>query len=490
MTTVMARINSACAEVERNRRYEYALLAAVTLLAAVLRLYKLGEWNFWIDEIFTIGHVQAHYGDLAAIIRNTPPARNWVPVSLILTGRVLNTLGVGEWSARLVAASVGIVSVPALYFPIKRLFNPGVGLATTLLLAVSPWHLYWSQNARFYTSLMLFYSLAAFAFFWGLERDRPGYLVLFIALLYLATSERLMGLFLLPVVACYIVALWLFRFERPPGLRARNLLLLALPAIAFVGFEIFTHARGGYPMTTFTLDIFGGEVNHSPARLLASMVYRISVPLVCLGTCGGIYLLSQKDRAGAFLCAAAWVPPLLLLLMAPFAFTVDRYVFVALPFWMMLGAVAVKELLSRVDQVGKILAVGVLLLLVADSLGQTVLYYQYQNGNRPRWREAFALVGEDMTEDDLVLATRPELGHYYLTDDVACINSADPATMESTGGRAWFVIDEATGWVAPEIGHWIRENAGMVDVLQVRMPGKSLSIYVYLYNPGGRGEGS
>jgi hypothetical protein len=36
--------------------------------------------------------------------------------------------------------------------------------------------------------------------FFGLERDRPGYLLLSMVLLYLAASERLFALFLVPVV--------------------------------------------------------------------------------------------------------------------------------------------------------------------------------------------------------------------------------------------------------------------------------------------------
>jgi mannosyltransferase len=148
---------------ETNSRYQYGLLAAITLLVAALSFYKLGVSSFWIDEISTIGQGQAHYNDLESIIRNIPPTRNWIPISSILTGQVLNGLGTSEWSARSVPAIIGVISIPALYYPIKRLFSPGVGLVTVLMLTVSPWHLYWSQNARFYTSLMLFFSPALLA---------------------------------------------------------------------------------------------------------------------------------------------------------------------------------------------------------------------------------------------------------------------------------------------------------------------------------------
>jgi hypothetical protein len=330
---------------------------------------------------------------------------------------------------------------------------------------------------------MLLYSLALFAFYFGLERDRPGYLLLSVLLLYLAASERLFALFMVPVVVCYLILLKVAPFEKPPGLRTRNLVLIALPALAFGIYELYNFATSGYSIIAYALDFFVGQVNHSPLRLLGSMIYRIGIPLVCLGSLGGVYLLVRKRREGLLVCLAAWLPPLALLLLAPFAFTVDRYIFVTLPFWAILGAVALTELFVRADKYGRILSLGVLLLFVADSLSQDASYYLYQNGNRPDWKGAFSLIAQEMAEEDLVLATSPELGHQYLGDGVEWINSMDPDAIERAGRRVWFVIDDSIGWVAPDLELWIRENSRLVEVLEVMMPGKSLSISIYLYSP-------
>jgi hypothetical protein len=37
---------------------EYYLPAGVTIVAAVLRFYKIGIWSFWTDEIFSVGFKQ------------------------------------------------------------------------------------------------------------------------------------------------------------------------------------------------------------------------------------------------------------------------------------------------------------------------------------------------------------------------------------------------------------------------------------------------
>jgi len=156
---MIERINSKLFQYKAHPSFQYWCLAAILLLAILLRFYKLGEWSFWLDELRTVERAQSHVNPEAII------GQWWQPsLSLILTGGTLDLLGTSEWSARLVSAIIGIVSIPALYYPVKRLFGGQAGLVASFLLAISPWHLYWSQNARFYTSLLLLYSLALLAF--------------------------------------------------------------------------------------------------------------------------------------------------------------------------------------------------------------------------------------------------------------------------------------------------------------------------------------
>ena len=56
-----------------------------------------------------------------------------------------------------------------------------------------------SQNARFYTLLLLFYSLALLAFLIGLEENPPAYLLFSLGLLGPAARERLLALWPYPL---------------------------------------------------------------------------------------------------------------------------------------------------------------------------------------------------------------------------------------------------------------------------------------------------
>jgi mannosyltransferase len=472
-----------------RRVIEIVLVVAVSLLGAGLRFYKLGEWSFWIDELFTIGRIQAHFSSAEAIRNNIPPAATWLPLSLLLTSGALRILGISEWSSRLVPALIGILSIPALYLPIKKVFSSRVGLIAALLLAISPWHLTWSQNARFYTAMLLLYSLSLLAFYLGLERNRPWVIVLGLLLFYLALSERLTAAFLVPTVAVYLILLRFLSFGKPPGLRRRILLLLFIPVVA--GCIVEGHAL----VTTGTSRLFGDLSwfllyrNYTPLKLMSVISYDIGVPLMCLATFGAYYLLKQRSRIGLLLVIGVVLPLVLLLPLSLFMFTEDRYVFGTLPGWTVLAAVAIEEVWRQVRQRPVLLAFSIIALLAADAAADDLLYFRVNNGNRRDWRGAFSLVRERAQVDDLVVAYWPEFGPYYLGRQIIAWDDISPETVVQSGKRVWFVVDSETVWGDLHKKRWIEQNAELIDVLYLRLP-EDLNLRIYLYDPARAGPPS
>jgi mannosyltransferase len=461
---------------------QYVWLLLITLLAAALRLYKLGEWSFWIDELYTINHATAHFSSLNLLLQNIPPARNWIPVSVILAAQALNIWGVGEWSARIVAALIGILSIPILYFPTRRMFGEQVALVAVLLLAVAPWHLFWSQNARFYSSVLLFYMLALMAFHFGLERNRLGYFILFYGLLYFAFSERLFAFFIFPVIGVYLAALCIFKFEKPQGLTLRNMLLLGLPILAGAAIELYSRIFNGESRFFEDFDWFFLYRGGSPIHLLGNISFNIGLPLMALAFFGGLFLVLRKDRAGLLMAVNSFVPLLLIILVNRFIFTQDRYVLIILFSWILLAAVAVVELFTHVNGVYKLLAIGVLVLLLADAGGDNVLYYLENHGNRAQWKTAFNMIENRSRPDDIVVTYWPEFRPFYLDREFIQYEDIDVPTLLESGKRYWFVIDAETIHANSEVLGFLEEHAQLVDILYLRMP-DDFFLKIYFYDP-------
>src|SRR5690606_40994372 len=99
-------------------RVQFVALAIIVAIAAFLRFYKLGAWSFWGDEMLTIIDVPDGF--------NYELLRRSLMLSTILA--VIGELGVSEWSARLAPALVGVLSVPVLYYTVRRMLGPAVAL--------------------------------------------------------------------------------------------------------------------------------------------------------------------------------------------------------------------------------------------------------------------------------------------------------------------------------------------------------------------------
>ncbi len=459
-----------------DRRVHLLLLAAITFLAAVLRFYRLDAWSFWIDEIFTVRRAQIHIldGSIANFWRQ--------PASLFLVAGALRLFGVSEWSARLAPALIGVLTIPVLYFSIRRMVGSASAVIASLLLAVSPWHIYWSQNARFYTALFLLYLLAYVGFYRSLEEARPSLMGMTLLFLFMAFRERAFALFLVPVALSYLMLLSWKYFESPPGYSRRTILMFLLPLLGYGVYTLLSFAAGDNPPLVDTIRGFWGRPIDDPFRLASFISFDLGIPLICASLLGAWQRFRIRDRAGLYLLAGALVPIFIALALSPFVFVKDRYVFLALPGWIVLAAAAVRNLSASLPDRSNFFALGLLLLLVADAAGDNLLYFTVANGNRRDWRSAFALIAQRRQPADVVVSTWPELGAYYLDDEVQPMNGLAPEQVRQSGRNYWFVADSEAVWVTGAIWPWVINNAELISVSSPRTV-EDNTLWVYRYDP-------
>ncbi len=342
------------------------LLASIVLFALVLRLTGLGAWSFWIDEMFTLRNANEilQQGFPAALLKMSP--------STILIAATMSRFGVSEWSARLVPALIGSISIPLLYLPVRKLYGPVIGLTSAGLLAIAPWHIYFSQNARYYTALMLFYMLAFFLFGCGLEQKRFWlYLLPALVCLGLAFQERLFALFFIPVALSYVILLYILPFGKPPGLRVQHLLLPAILLLLLVGMYLGLNLLATPDTSQSILGAlqskFVGQPDWQPRWLLTGAIHHVTVPVVCLAIYGSICQIRRRDRIGLFLSLGATVPLICLMILAPFVRTTTHYALMILPCWIILAAIGVWNLFerARTGTIAPLITCAILILLVS-----------------------------------------------------------------------------------------------------------------------------
>ena len=184
-----------------------------------------------------------------------------------------------------------------------------------------------------------------------------------------------------------------------------------------------------------------------------------------------------------FFGLAAIIPLIVIMAASIIQFSANRYFFISLTSWITLASLATYELIRQQNGQARLLAVGVLVLLIGTSLSEDYLYYRYQNGNRDDWRAAFNFIQERRQGDDLVFAGEPEVGDYYLGQRTFSLGDFEESQLKRKSRRAWFVSDLNSKELYPQQMAWIEEHAQQVANFDVHVRGRTFEMRVYLYDP-------
>jgi len=142
------------------------VLVFILLMAFGLRLYRLADKEMWYDEAFAVLYAEK---ELGAIVRGTVTpvegaAADIHPLMYYFFLHGWMRIGQSPLVVRFPSVVFGLFALCMVFVISRELFNPRIGLIATALGAVSPFHIWYSQEARMY-SLLCLASLLVIYFF-------------------------------------------------------------------------------------------------------------------------------------------------------------------------------------------------------------------------------------------------------------------------------------------------------------------------------------
>ena len=413
-------------EVGQDRVARWLLYIGLAL--GLLRFSHLGTWSLWMDEAFTLGDSLHREGTSN-------------PLGYVLLGIFYDLFGgrPDEFLLRLPSSVFGWLCLPAAYWAVRPLVGRRGAAVATLLLAVSAWHVYWSQNARFYTLAQLFGTLGGGIVLRGLFTGRTRVVVVGFVVTLLAAATHPSGGIL---VVALLVSPWIARLLGVfPGAyehgRPWRILLYLGCAAVFLGFgwaiEVYVEWKVAKGVGT-------------PLHFLKSTGYLVG-PTVLLALLGGAWLTVRHRPHPSILAVLIGGLGLFMALVASiFVRASAQYVFVLLPWIAAAAAIPVvgwEPRPGRGRALRAALPAAVLLALVGPSLLDTWLYFTARNGDRPAWREAYRYVFDHHQPGDLIFGMKAPVGEYYF----------DPTQDDL---RRWSNVAWLDKWRAPMLGDWAR----------------------------------
>jgi 4-amino-4-deoxy-L-arabinose transferase-like glycosyltransferase len=138
-----------------------AALIVMMVVGGALRAYRLGYQSLWNDEI--VSWISAQGGPWNIVTQRVENS-NIPPLYYLVAGASLplrHMLGV-EAALRTPSVIAGVLSIPLLFVVLRRWLSERVALAAAAVMTISPFHVWYSQEARPYALLLLLSLIALY----------------------------------------------------------------------------------------------------------------------------------------------------------------------------------------------------------------------------------------------------------------------------------------------------------------------------------------
>jgi 4-amino-4-deoxy-L-arabinose transferase-like glycosyltransferase len=227
----------------KTSRYLQALVV-ITALGLFFRFYDLGFNSLWLDEATT------YYQSILSPLQIwqslngaefNPPLFYWAEHFILMIGN-------SEAILRFIPAVAGTLTIPLMYILGKEYIDRNVGIIAAAAWAVSPFLIYYAQEARAYSLMLFFITLALIFYLRALENNKLSNWVFFGVFSALAFWSHFYVFVFILALSIYPLFLWL------PDIKSKlkNLKMLVLGLGIFIVLSL--------PLLIVAVRLFGEEV--------------------------------------------------------------------------------------------------------------------------------------------------------------------------------------------------------------------------------------
>ena len=145
---------------------ERGALWLIILLAFALRVYRLDAQAIWWDESLSVYRATR---DLGTVLANTILIQNIVTTDTVpqcyflFVHFLIRAFGTSEFALRFFSVIANVATIPLLYVLARRWLGNSAALTAALLGALSPFYVWYAQEARPYALVLFWSTLAVYA---------------------------------------------------------------------------------------------------------------------------------------------------------------------------------------------------------------------------------------------------------------------------------------------------------------------------------------
>lgn len=476
-----------------SRDFIFIASILILVIGLVIRLTSLGVQSLWIDELYSVqaGRINpfdafaASHGNIVVFIGSwdvgSPPLYYWII-------GVFEQFGHGDAWIRLPSVLFGVATIPLLYKLGELLFSRRVGLLASALLVMSPFHVWFSQEARCYSMMAFLTMLATLAYVLCLRKGFNGRRqVLFILAAVAAIYTHYHAIIFVGALAThwFITAIHshymkkLQNFDRKPIYAFSAIAVLSALSIANflkgynrLGANYENSYMGNFSnITLFKSDVLG------PFTVTYGVPANSFLPLALLGVAifsaalVMFYFKARTYKNTALLLSLLVFMPFAIIYASVFN---TRYIVFIYPAYLLIiaqGMVELSELnlmahlhklikWNRLARAWRYLAI-LSLVAIVFSANAFVLSQLLDTDKKWKedWKSSVNYVEASALPGDLVLTApywnEKSIRHYMQREDVTIEIATNCSYLENVTGSTWFVMSP---YVSADIHLFIQEH--------------------------------
>lgn len=195
--------------IKKNGKISFILLS-ITLFAFLLRIIGLDkESGFWFDEVIT--HWAATQDFPSGIMKSTIHA----PLYFLFLNLWMSIFSDADTTLRLFSVLLGILTVPVMYFAGSELEKTEkketplnfskIGILAALFTAINSIFIYYSQELRFYSLVVLISALSAYGLIRLIRKNDTLSYILFTGINILLISSYVLGIVFVAIEALLLL---------------------------------------------------------------------------------------------------------------------------------------------------------------------------------------------------------------------------------------------------------------------------------------------
>ena len=381
----------------------YLVLGIIIVAGSVMRLTGLRRQSLWFDEIDVVVRAQRPLADVLETF--TATGENG-PVYNLFLWAWIRVAGVSEIAVRFPSAVAGAIAIPLIYLLGRRIAGRTAGLVAAFLLAINPYHVWYSQEAKMYAFVVVLSILSSLALVEAFNRNTWLHWVAYVAVttLMFYTHVTTVLVFVAQVVfVLATLATWRDRL-RPWLLSVAALTIPYIPIAIWAWRVVGGGARTWQPDVTLWEAVRIVGIKFAANRSEIYIEERSAIMYASLALLGAVALAVRRrlNESGALLIALTVVPVLgIYLASVRNSVFSDRYVIMALPAYLILVAAGITLLWRH----RWLWPVGVIAMVVIFSYAWATLrdVNFAEAAEKEDWRSAYALVAEQAQPGDVII---------------------------------------------------------------------------------------